>query len=182
MKTRRAALSALAALVLVVLGGVSAFAASYGSSNSNLANMPVLGVSYVKTGNVVGFWQSILYSDGHGNKCVSNSPSGIDGHFGTRTKGGTTTWQNRFIGAGAGDGIVGRKSWTRAFQGTAYMGPDEYGNADDFVYLGVNDNVYYLRNFSDSFLPWNLWGFESPSNPATAFQPFYWPDITFYTC
>lgn len=182
MKRRRTVLAAIAAFVLVVVGGVNAYAASYSSANTNLSALPVLGVSYTKQGNVVGLWQSILYADGHGNKCVSNSNNGIDGYFGNLTRGGTVTWQNRFMGAGQGDGIVGRNTWTKVSSRTVLTGMSEYGNADQYRYAGVNDNVWLLRNYSDSFLPENLWGFRSPSNPATVFQPLYWPQITFFTC
>lgn len=182
MRRRRTTLTAIATFLIVVLGGTTAYAGSYGSGNGNLSAMPVLGLSYTKQGNVVGFWQSILYADGHGNKCTSISNNGIDGYFGNLTRGGTVTWQNHLMGAGQGDGIVGKNSWNKAFSRTVYNGMHEYGNADEYVYLGINDNVWYLRNYSDSFLPENLWGFRSPSNPATYFQPFYWPNITFYTC
>jgi peptidoglycan hydrolase-like protein with peptidoglycan-binding domain len=182
MKRRRVTITAIAAFVLVLFGGVNAYAGSYGSGNANLSAMPVLGTSYTKQGNVVGFWQSVLYADGHGNQCTSNSANGIDGYFGTRTAGGTTTWQNRFIGAGAGDGIVGKNTWNRAFQSSVYMGVDDSGHADQYRYAGLNQNVRYVRNYSGGYLPENLWGFTSPSNPAVWFQPFYWPNITFYTC
>lgn len=182
MRMRRVVVIALTAVALVIGGSAVAQAGSYSSSYANLSRMPTLGSGYVTKGNVVGFWQSVLYADGHGNKCTSNSPNGIDGYFGSRTKGGTTTWQNRFMGSGAGDGLVGPKTWSRVFASTVYMGWYEYGNAHEYRYVGLRDNVWYLRNYDDSFLPENLWGFRSPSNPATSFQPFYWPTITFYTC
>lgn len=182
MRLRRAVVTGLAVVSLVIGGSAVAQAGSYSSSHGNLSAMPVLGSGYVRQGNVVAFWQSILYADGHGNKCTSNSPNGIDGHFGSRTTGGTQTWQNRFLGAGAGDGLVGPRTWGKAFANTVYGGEYEYGEAHDYVYVGLRDNVWYTRNFSPSFLPENMWGFQSPSNPATHFQPFYWPTITVYTC
>ena len=74
----------------------------------------------VSNGNVVGFWQTVLWSDGFLPACGS---SGIDGYFGGGTAAATYHWQGA-VGIGQ-DGVVGPATWWEARRWVFYTGSRE---------------------------------------------------------
>ncbi|NMM32418.1 MAG: peptidoglycan-binding protein [Phycicoccus sp.] len=177
MKFTRGAIALAVATATVLATAVSAQA--YSSGYSDLSHLPVLGVSYVNQGNVVGLWQNILYTDIDITKCLSVNPNAIDGHFGTGSRGGTISWQ-RAHGIGA-DGIVGNGTWTKASQNLVDVGLSEYGTYESYSYVGTIYD-FRLAKLNQDYTPPNTWAFVSVSNPASDWIQFSWPGITFYTC
>ncbi|MGH9224368.1 MAG: peptidoglycan-binding domain-containing protein [Acidimicrobiales bacterium] len=85
------------------------------------------GLPYqISAGDLVGFWQSILYVDGFLNLCGG---AGIDGYYGGNTSNATYSWQlNEGIGA---DGTVGPQTWGQANRWT-------FGTS---TYFGINQQL-----------------------------------------
>ncbi|WP_125778019.1 peptidoglycan-binding domain-containing protein [Antribacter gilvus] len=172
------------ALVLTVVPSNAAMA--YSASNPTLTGLPVVGLNYVRQGNLVGFWQNILYADSYITKCLSvNSLHAIDGHFGSRSHQYTGYWQSHF--GLTGDGIVGPNTWgnmwSRVYASNSSLGD---GHVHYYKYYdGSFHDISFIRLTTTSAYDHALegeWGFHSKSNPNGDMADLDYPAITFYPC
>jgi hypothetical protein len=133
----------------------------------------------VTKGNLVGAWQAILWADGYLDKCGS---LGIDGVFGSRTKGATKTWQTAHHLTS--DGIVGPLTWGAArnslrFEGThPILGPGGrvVSAAQYWDYVGRKHTVHFQYASP-------IWAFRSPgSSSKTTYYATSHPNIFFARC
>lgn len=121
------------------------------------------GGSYA-SGDVVGAWQSILAADAKlPSRCY------IDGVFGSQTKQSTISWQNTFIGSGAGDGVVGPQTWGKANSYMRYYGFADESDYDIYYYYGLEGRrVWMIFNAQITgqwaFRPYNLGYASSRAN------------------
>lgn len=119
----------------------------------------------VSQGNIVGFWQSVLWSDGFLNRCGA---TGVDGIFGNATHNATRAWQAEF-GVGA-DGIVGPRTWGRADDFVIAVGSTGYR------YVGYNALIRFI------LVQGNV-AFEPPAVLGSgSFYSTGHPGITFARC
>ncbi len=89
----------------------------------------------ISSGNVVGVWQAILWSEGYLAQCGS---AGVDGVFGTTTRNATKSLQSAW--GLTSDGKVGNQSWGRA------------DNNLRFESFPGDKSLYYDATFSSTVL------------------------------
>jgi hypothetical protein len=135
------------------------------------------GTAIVNRGNLIGFWQNVVSSDGYGSVCTAN---GIDGQFGSRSESNTKAWQAAFDLPGVllqVDGIVGPHTWSAAYTFMVFEGHDGEAVATQYWhYNGAVRDIPVEYYFQDLF--WAL-----PSGPTGAFyQDSDHPTIGFSPC
>jgi Putative peptidoglycan binding domain len=163
MRRLPAILEAALALVLVVvaapLAGAHAIDGQVWSDSHSLCV-----TCTVNRGRVVGWWQTILWADDFLAECGS---AGIDGVFGTTTKGATKSWQANYNLSA--DGVVGPNTWSKAKSFVVHDSGALYH------YLGYSHGP---KLDYDSNL--NVWYFLPPASSS------YWltdhPSTTFGKC
>jgi hypothetical protein len=97
------------------------------------------------TGDVVAFWQNILYAEGYLDDCGAD---GIDGIFGANTERATRMYQADYHVTGGADGVVGRNTWSKAASKLRWVGPFPSSNfyyEDRYKYVGQRKTVYFSR-------------------------------------
>jgi hypothetical protein len=111
---------------------------------------------YINSGDLVSFWQSILWADG---KLASTAS--IDGHTGPQTHNATRAWQgSEQIGV---DGVVGPQSWGRAQVRAQACGGDLDPNTGYFLYTYCGTSrTFDLRQQQST----GQWSFRSPRTSA----------------
>jgi peptidoglycan hydrolase-like protein with peptidoglycan-binding domain len=133
----------------------------------------------VSQGNLIGAWQAILWADGYLDKCGG---SGIDGVFGSHTKGATKSWQTAHHLTS--DGIVGPLTWgaarsTLKFTGTHPIfapGGRLLSSVQYWNYVGKKHTVHF--QYANP-----IWAFRSPaSSSQTTYYATSHPSIFFARC
>lgn len=181
MRTRRTFRILATSFVLMLAG--TAVASAYSSSYSDLSGLPTLGSGYTTQGNVVGFWQNILYVDGYLTKCTSQGSNAIDGHFGSGSTASTKAWQTAKMGSGAADGYVGPNTWSKVWSLKIEYGYEPVNKTYNYGHAGSRGVVSYVRFLAGTGFEFEgEWVFKSFSNPGMGFIPITWPGVTFYTC
>lgn len=154
MRLRRAVLApfiAAAILVAPLVSGASADPVGGYTGWSGNHGLPYA----ISAGDLVAFWQSILYVDGYLSLCGSN---GIDGYFGTGTGNATYNWQSA-EGITA-DYTAGPQTWGQAniynFGGSTYYGTNQQlplasGGAGLFFRNPVNTTFQTTDHYTISF-------------------------------
>jgi hypothetical protein len=119
------------------------------NSSQNLHQLCKFSTGCIRSGNIVRFWQSILWADGRFTEL-----SDIDGEFGPYTHNATVLWQSQYV-PGDSSGKVGKNTWAAAdhydkkfldycdssfcyfwYSGSNYM----------FELKRDNDGYWYFRN------------------------------------
>lgn len=186
-RLRCASLVAVIATLFTFGAATAASATNYSISYTTLQNLPVLGTSYIRQGNVVVLWQNILYVDNNMNQCVSQSANAIDGYFGSLSRSDTIAWQSK-NGLGA-DGIVGAATWSKVWSKTSSLGYEWLGGERyDFAYNGERlgpgakflGYSRWLATGQSSFS--GTWSSNSIANPNGGDHIIQWPSITSHTC
>lgn len=190
MNTIRRPLSLFVAVLmfatLLVTANVSA-ASAHSINNPTWSNLPPISKARGSFGDLVGFWQAILYADGRYNQCISRYPNNsIDGYFGTNTDVATKTWQSA-AGLGA-DGSVGPLTWSKAWSRTTEV----TGGYWDMHW--IKRNIYWGSAQSVSTFRWrpgnpggwdpkSEWHWQSPTWPSGGHTPRMVTGVkTFYNC
>jgi hypothetical protein len=168
------------------VGANASSAAAHSASNPAWGNLPPISKARGSSGDLVGFWQAILWADGRYNKCVSQYPNNsIDRYFGNNTDVSTKNWQSA-AGLSA-DGSVGPLTWTKAYSRTTRI--KGYGDLQwlyRMVYFGSAQAVsthQWLASDPGWWEPKGEWHWLSPTWPSGGFTPRLVTGArTFYTC
>lgn len=161
-------------------------AAAHSINNPTWSNLPPISKARGSFGDLVGFWQSILWADGRYNQCISRYPNNsIDGYFGTNTDVATKTWQNA-AGLGA-DGSVGPLTWSKAWSRTTEItGMGDIRWIKRSIYWGSAQSIstYRWRTSDPAWWdPRDEWHWQSPTWPSGGHTPRMVTGVrTFYTC
>lgn len=174
---RRRGLLFAAIAVVVVATAVPAFATymvGFGDVdddwwNEHLLCRPQDCSTEVSSGNVVGVWQAVLWTETYLGECGS---AGVDGLFGTTTKNATKSLQS-FWGLTA-DGKVGTNTWSRADNNLVDIGDDihvsyEANRSTKDLWFHRIDGVYEIQ--------WR----DYPETPRSWHDTDH-PDITMDVC
>ncbi len=159
-------------------------AQAYSSDYSTWSPVPTMRQG--SSGDLVGLWQAILYSDGFAIKCVSqDSQRGIAGAFGAYTTAASKAWQyDRGL---SNDGVVGPQAWSKAFSRThAIPVWDDLPSAGFRLHDGTWGAVFIHRQMPDDILWWDPkweWHYQNPANPGQGMVPRFVTGVTsLYTC
>jgi hypothetical protein len=98
-----------------------------------------LSTSRHASSNATCLWQKVLWADG---KLGWND---IDGVFGPGTHAATIEWQRRWVGADAGDGVVGKATFTAAGK---YLADTDFDGSVD-TYIGTEGRSFLVSRTAD---------------------------------